>query len=333
MTRLAKNLPIAGNSCIIFFPAAFAAFHSGEKAIVTNFGKISSAKHIEYYCPDLGTLYAKSWQIRPRQADAAQKGDSMSKKIIRNAIAKRLAVFAVSFFIMGGLVAITVVSPQRGVGAILHVPPFDITQTAPGQFSFVDAIKALTLSSHTQAAQGEQYQATFVSTAVPAAPPLHPHVDTLGFFYLEQIPLSYDLQRYIYDRSAALGLEFELVLALIWRESTFRIEAIGVNRNGTQDSGLMQINDVNRGWLSERYGIYNLMDPFQNVDAGTMILADLLSRYGEPYALMAYQFGEGGMLRMVGDGASATEHSRRVREKRYEFREMRARAFESLHYN
>ena len=265
----------------------------------------------------------------------------MIKKLVRNAIAKRLAVFAVSFFVIGGAIGVTAFSPQRTAGGILHVPPFDITQISqhiPVNFPFAGAIKALTAGTPTQPEPQEEEIAelapeppvVFVSDAIPAMAPLRPHIDTLGFFYLEQIPLSYDLQRYIYNRSVVLGLEFELVLALIWRESTFRVEAIAVNRNGTQDSGLMQINDVNRGWLHERYGIYNLFDPFQNIDAGTMILADLLSRYEEPYALMAYQFGEGGMRRMVRDGANANEFSRRVREKRYEFRIMRAQAFDAL---
>ena len=261
----------------------------------------------------------------------------MIKKILRSTLAKKLAVFAVSFFVIGGLSAVTAFSPSREAGAVLHVPPFNITQSG---FSFPGAAReAAAMQRPERTEQPSEAEVcdvdpaqAFVSDAMPAAPPLQPHVDTLGFFFLEQIPLSYDLQKYIYDRSVALGLEFELVLALIWRESTFRIEAVGVNRNGTRDSGLMQINDVNQGWLRERYGIYDLMDPFQNVDAGTMILADLLSRYHEPYALVAYQFGEAGMLRAVENGANVNELSRRIREKRDEYRIMRAQVFESLQF-
>ena len=269
----------------------------------------------------------------------------MMKKILRNTLAKKLAVFAVSFFVIGGLSAVTALSPPRGSGAVLHVPPFDITQISSislGDFSFANALKALTSTARVlYEEEVEEYEPVFeeepapriqqaFARAIPAERPLAPHVDTKGFFYLRQIPLSYELQRYTFERSVALGLEYELVLALMWRESTFRIDAIGVNRNGTRDTGLMQINDVNHGWLRERYGIYNLMDPRQNIDAGTMILADLLSRYSEAQALVAYQFGEGGMLRMVRDGVCVYTRSSRVREKRYEYRAVRAQVFEGL---
>ena len=268
----------------------------------------------------------------------------MIRKIFRNTLAKKLAIFAASFFIMGGVIAITAFSPPKGVGAVLHVPQFDLTQifyaaAMPSDFSLDGTLKALTASAgiSTLELPGAEPPAApqdfSVSGAMPAAPPLHPHVDTLGFFHLEQIPLSYELQKYTFNRAANLGIEYELVLALMWRESTFRVEAIGVNRNGTQDTGLMQINDVNRGWLNERYGIYNLMDPFQNIDAGTLILSDLLSRYGVAQALVAYQFGEAGMLRMTRDGADIYGLSRRVREKRDEFRAMRGETFNSLQYS
>ena len=267
----------------------------------------------------------------------------MTRKIFRNKLAKKLAVFAASFFVMGGVIAITAFSPPEEAGTVLHVPPFDITQATqaalqapphimPSAFSLDGTLKALTASANISTlelhpAEQPQPEDRSVSGAMPAAPPLTPHTDTLGFFYLEQIPLSYELQRYTFYRAAALGIEYELVLALMWRESTFRIEVVSVNRNGTRDTGLMQINDVNRGWLNERYGIYNLMNPFQNIDAGTLILADLLSRYGEAQALVAYQFGEAGMHNQVRNGADINALSRRVREKRDEYRAMRIETF------
>ena len=271
----------------------------------------------------------------------------MIKKILCNTLAKKLAFFAVSFFVVGGGIAAVALSPSGGPGAIVHLPPIDITQVAAiasGEVTLTDAIMALTANVNipmTEEAieyKGQQEAAPPPPTApadanvraIPAIGPLQPHNDTLGFFHIPQIPLSYELQRYTFERSAALGLEYELVLALMWRESSFRVEAIGVNRNGTRDSGLLQINDVNRGWLRERYGIYNLMDPFQNIDAGTMILADLLSRYPEHQALVAYQFGEGGMLRMVGQGADTHALSAHVREKRYEYRQLRTAIHQNL---
>ena len=266
----------------------------------------------------------------------------MIKKILRNTLAKKLAVFAASFFVMGGAIAVTAFSPADVVIAPLHVPPFDLTQAplpqqtvVTAQFPLEGTLKALTASVNISTLELPGANFTFppdfsVSGAMPAAPPINPHTDTLGFFFIEQIPLSYELQRYTFNRAVSLGLEYELVLALMWRESSFRIEAIGVNRNGTRDSGLMQINDVNQGWLRERYGIYNVMDPFQNIDAGTLILADLLSRHGEAHALVAYQFGEAGMQRLVREGACISTRSRHVREKRYEFRDLRLAVYNNL---
>ena len=259
----------------------------------------------------------------------------MIKRALCNTLAKKLAVFAVTFFVIGGVSAITAFSPPSGVGAVLHRPPVDLSRAAahlPDQLarhSLVAAATGIHASAIWGAAQ-EETEAVAAYARMPASLPLRPHTDPLGFFYLESVPLSYSLQEYIYDRSAQLGLEYELVLALIWRESTFRIEAVTLNRNGTRDSGLMQINDVNRGWLRDQHGIHNLLDPHQNIDAGTYMIADLLSRYGENYALMAYQYGEGGMLRMVERGADPAELTRQVRAKRDEFRALRAQIYNTL---
>ena len=128
-----------------------------------------------------------------------------------------------------------------------------------------------------------------------------------GFVYSEAIPMSYELQAYTYEKCVQRGLEYPLVLALIWRESRFQTNAVNVNRNGTRDNGIMQINDVNKGWLYEQLGIDNLMDPYQNIDAGTAMLGALMDKYGLHFALIAYQFGESGMKQRVGRGQ--TTHS------------------------
>jgi len=255
----------------------------------------------------------------------------MISKILSGKLAKKLAVFVVLFVFIGALSSTTAPSLPLAESIETVPPPDEFYEPVQHCNDFICYYSAAEKESATFFGMpGQEEEARPVFLAMPALVPLHPHVDTLGFFYLEQIPLSYELQRYTYDRSAALGLEYELVLALMWRESTFRIEAVGVNRNGTRDSGLMQINDVNRGWLEERHGIYNLMDPFQNIDAGTMILGDLLSRHEERLALIAYQFGESGMRRVVGDGADINALTRRVREKRDEFRIMRAQVYNDL---
>lgn len=128
-----------------------------------------------------------------------------------------------------------------------------------------------------------------------------------GFVYSDKIPMSYELQAYTYDKCVQRGLEYQLILAIIWRESRFQPDAVNVNRNGTRDSGFMQINDVNKGWLRDLYGINNLMDPYQNIDAGTAMLGTFTNKYGPHYALLAYQYGETGMKRQISRGKTTNQ--------------------------
>lgn len=126
------------------------------------------------------------------------------------------------------------------------------------------------------------------------------------FVYSENIPMSYELQEYTYRKCAERGLEYELVLAIMWRESRFNADAVNVNANGTVDSGIMQINDVNKKWLQDHYGIEDLMDPYQNIDAGTAMLGTLTQKHGEHKAMMAYQYGEIGMRRKLSQGRTTS---------------------------
>ena len=56
---------------------------------------------------------------------------------------------------------------------------------------------------------------------------------------------------------------------IMWRESRCTPEATHVNRNGSVDRGLLQINSVHRGWLAERgVSLEDLADPATNLRAG-----------------------------------------------------------------
>lgn len=84
-------------------------------------------------------------------------------------------------------------------------------------------------------------------------------------------------------------------MAVAWHESRFQLDALGYNTNGTYDSGLMQINDINRGWLAEEHGL-NIDDPYDNIEAGIIILSRFWHKYPPEQALTAYGLGERGML-------------------------------------
>ena len=144
------------------------------------------------------------------------------------------------------------------------------------------------------------------------------------FVYSDKIPMSYELQEYTYQKCVERGLEYELVLAVMWRESRFKPDAVNVNANGTQDSGIMQINDVNRGWLSERWGIEDLMDPYQNIDAGTAMLGGLQDKYGSHRAMLAYQYGEAGMARKLANGVTTSTAIEKAYRQREVYKELLA---------
>ena len=127
------------------------------------------------------------------------------------------------------------------------------------------------------------------------------------FVYMPQLELSEELQRYTYEKCMEEKIDYTLVLALMWRESRFKVDAVGYNSNGTKDNGLMQINDVNRAWLARDHGINDLLDPHQNIAAGTGILGQLTDRHGMHNALMAYQYGESGMKRRLAQGITTNK--------------------------
>lgn len=143
-----------------------------------------------------------------------------------------------------------------------------------------------------------------------------------GFLYCEAIPLSYALQKYTYEACGRNGVDYDLVLALMWRESRFQVNAVHVNTNGTRDNGIMQINDVNRGWLLEQHGIVDLMDPKQNIEAGTIMLGGLVEKYDVHRALMAYQYGEQGMKRKLWEGVTTNRQISMLYEKQQDIRSL-----------
>lgn len=143
-----------------------------------------------------------------------------------------------------------------------------------------------------------------------------------GFVYCPTISLSEELQQYTYDKCQEHGLNYTVVLALMWRESRFNASAVGYNSNGTRDNGLMQINDVNKSWLQKEYGITNLMDPYQNIDAGTAMLGAMVAKYGDHDALMAYQYGEAGMKVKQSQGITTNNQIQQLYVKSEEFQEL-----------
>lgn len=83
------------------------------------------------------------------------------------------------------------------------------------------------------------------------------------------------------DAAAWRHINPQLVRAIAQQESGMRANAVNVNRNGTEDLGLMQINS---SWLPKlaRFGIRreHLFNACVNVYVGTWILASNIRQFG-----------------------------------------------------
>lgn len=98
-----------------------------------------------------------------------------------------------------------------------------------------------------------------------------------------------------------------LALAVAEQESKFRPGAV----SSTNDYGLMQINEVNHGWLRQR-GV----DPMTytgNIEAGCLMISEAVRKYADyNLALMAYNCGDGGANKLWKQGIYSTAYSRSV---------------------
>lgn len=111
-------------------------------------------------------------------------------------------------------------------------------------------------------------------------------------YTLYDVPLDEDLQHYIVKLCDEYCVSASLVIAVIERESSFDMSAIGDNG---RSFGLMQIQEYHHIERMDRLGVDNLLNPYQNVLVGIDILAEKLANYdtvGE--ALTAYNAGDSG---------------------------------------
>jgi hypothetical protein len=126
------------------------------------------------------------------------------------------------------------------------------------------------------------------------------------------IPLSAELQQYTFDLCGERGLDFEIVLALMYAESSYRPDII----SKTNDYGLMQLNKAHHGWLTAELGITDFLDAEQNINAGTFLLANISNKYPDIHQmLMTYNFGEAGAKRCWNKGIYSSKYSRKITAK------------------
>ena len=108
---------------------------------------------------------------------------------------------------------------------------------------------------------------------------------------LYDVPLSAELQLHIKDLCNAYGVDMPLVLAVIGQESNFKAGAVG---DGGSSIGLMQIQPQHHQARMDRLGVMDLSDPYQNVEVGIDLLAELMDENkGTEWAVTAYNAGAG----------------------------------------
>ena len=106
---------------------------------------------------------------------------------------------------------------------------------------------------------------------------------------LYDVPLGEELQLHIISEAESKGIDPAIVMAMAWKESTYRADAIG---DGGNSLGLLQIQPRWHGGRMDKLGCGDLLDPYQNVTVGVDYLCELLSRYGDMgKALTAYNRG------------------------------------------
>ncbi len=146
-----------------------------------------------------------------------------------------------------------------------------------------------------------------ITTPVPTPKTV---IDTEPVTVYFDVPLSKELQDYIRNLCDEYGVPIELVIAMIDVESTFRADVV----SKTNDYGLMQINKCNHEWLTDKLGVTDFLDPYQNINSGVHILSGHLEvTNGDiELALMRYNNGATGAKKLWDKGIYSTAYTQKI---------------------
>lgn len=141
------------------------------------------------------------------------------------------------------------------------------------------------------------------------------------------IPLSEDLQEYIWDICQEYEVSYELVLAIIMIESEFQKDAVSYNKSSL---GLMQLNKNTYPELAKDLKIkkFNPFNAKHNVKAGIYYLAQIREELREkdycdeeilPMMLITYHRGRTGAKRYVRKHGTSSKYVSAIIEQKYEY--------------
>lgn len=121
--------------------------------------------------------------------------------------------------------------------------------------------------------------------------------ETTGSEYIMKsyfdVPLSEDLQDYIFELCEEYEIAPEIIVSMIEKESDFIASEIGDNG---KSEGLMQIQRHYHSDRMKKLNVTDLLNPFDNVTVGIDFFAELLDYYegNTEKALIAYNAGKSG---------------------------------------
>ena len=114
------------------------------------------------------------------------------------------------------------------------------------------------------------------------------------------VPLSHDLQDFIFAECEEKNINPAIIVSMIERESYYNPDCIG---DGGDSLGIMQIQSKWHYERMQRLECMDLLDPYQNIKVGIDYLFELIEKENGLYwALMAYNGGADYADRMTAAG-------------------------------
>lgn len=173
-----------------------------------------------------------------------------------------------SLFLIALALAITVLVVSAYIGSTAEA-----TSEAAVAFTRAEATEAIHEPAETE-------QPTTAATEPPQTEPPVAVYD---------VPLATELQLHIIAEAESHGIDPAIIIAMAWKESTYRTDAVG---DGGNSYGLCQIQPRWHYSRMQKLGCTDLLDPYQNVTVAIDYLCELLNRYGSiDKALTAYNRG------------------------------------------
>lgn len=133
------------------------------------------------------------------------------------------------------------------------------------------------------------------------------------FVYDENIPLNEQMQYWVNGICQPYGIDPYFIYAIMQKESYYGKNTVSADG---KDYGIMQIRQINHGWLSTNFGKQlNFNDDFDNSAAGIYFINRIINKYQEygPHrVLMVYNMGEKGAQTAWDAGVYQTKYSKTV---------------------